>query len=104
MAHVFGSNFIIVSCWKKGLILLQCTVIMVSNKYCQLHPEFYSFYFQFSREGSANVYLFNCKGNKEAREYLHMISNVWTALQKGLLALIFKTLVQLMLLLTKYKL
>ena len=89
---------------EKSLILLQCTVIMVSNKYCQLHPEFYSFYFQFSssREGSAKVYLFNCKGNKEASEYLHVISNVWTALQKDLLALIFKTLVQLMLLFTKY--
>ena len=81
----------------KSLILLQCTVIMVNNKYCQLHPEFYSFYFQFSssREG---------KDNKEAHEYLHVISNVWTALQKDLLALIFKTLVQLMLLFTKYKL
>ena len=84
----------------KSLILLQCTVIMVNNKYSQLQPEFYSFYFQFSssREGSAKMYHFKCKGNKEARGYLHVISNVWTALQKHLLALIFKTLVQLMLL------
>ena len=89
MAHVFDSNFIIVSRWKKSIILLKCTVIMVDNKYCQMHPEFYSFYFQFSssREGPAKMYLFNCKGNKEAREYLHVISNVWTAHQKDLLAL-----------------
>ena len=86
------------------------TVIMVDNKYCQLHPYFYSFYFQFSSSSlqgrfSQNVPL-NCKGNKEGSEYLqsHVISNVWTALQKYLLDLIFKTLVQLMLLFTKYKL
>ena len=81
---------------------------MVDNKYCQLHPYFYSFYFQFSSSSlqgrfSQDVPL-NCKGNKEASEYLHIISNVWTALQKDLLDLIFKTLVQLMLLFTKYKL
>ena len=84
------------------------TVIMVDNKYCQLHPYFYSFYFQFSSSSlqgrfSQDVPL-NCKGNKEACEYLHVISNVWTALQKDLLDLIFKTLLQLMLLFTKYKL
>ena len=84
------------------------TVIMVDNKYCQLHPYFYSFYFQFSSscpQGrfSQDVPL-NCKGNKEACEYLQVISNVWTALQEDLLDLIFKTLVQLMLLFTKYKL
>ena len=85
---------------------------MVDNKYCQLHPEFYSCYFQFSSSSiqgrlSQDVPL-NCKSNKEACEYLHVISNagsnVWTALQKDLLDLIFKTLVQLMLLFTKYKL
>ena len=65
------------------------TVSMVDNKYCQLHPYFYSFYFQFSSSSlqgrlSQDVPL-NCKGNKEASEYLHVISNVWTALQKDLL-------------------
>ena len=83
-------------------------VIMVDNKYCQLHPYFYSFYFQFSSSSLqgrfSQVVPLNCKGNKEASEYLHVISNVWTALQKDLLDLIFKTLVQLMLLFTKCKL
>ena len=51
------------------------TVIMVDNKYCQLHPYFYSFYFQFSSSSlqgrfSQDVPI-NCKGNKEASEYLH---------------------------------
>ena len=35
VAHVFGSNFSIVSYWKKSNFI---TVIMVDNKYCQLHP------------------------------------------------------------------
>ena len=35
VANGFGSNFIIVSCWKKSNFI---TVIMVDNKYCQLHP------------------------------------------------------------------
>ena len=45
------------------------TVIMVDNKYCQLHPYFYSFYFQFpvpaSREGSAKMYHLTVKATRK---------------------------------------